>query len=64
MKIITPSFEILGNPDSSAILQNIETFGRVCYKSEEKIAPESANVIKIRRFKGWMRCIHPLIHFC
>lgn len=42
MKIINPSFEILGNPDSSAILQNIETFGRVCYKSEENITPESA----------------------
>lgn len=42
MKIINPSFEILGNPDSSEILRNIETFGRVCYKSEENITPESA----------------------
>lgn len=42
MKIIEPSFEILGNPNSSVILQSIETFGRVCYKSEENITPESA----------------------
>lgn len=42
MRIIKPSFEILGNPNPSAILQNIETFGRVCYKSEENITPESA----------------------
>lgn len=42
MKIIKPSFEILGNPDPSAILQNIEAFGRVCYKSEGSITPDSA----------------------
>ena len=39
MRNIKPSFEILGNPNPSAILQNIETFGRVCYKSEENITP-------------------------
>lgn len=42
MKIINPSFEILGDPDFSAILRNVEIFGRVCYKSEENITPESA----------------------
>lgn len=42
MKIINPSFEILGNPNPSTILQNIEAFGRVCYKSEGNITPESA----------------------
>lgn len=42
MKIIKPSFEILGGPDPSAILRNIEAFGRVCYKSEGNITPESA----------------------
>ena len=42
MRIIKPSFEILGNPNPSAILQNIETFGRVCYKSEGLITGDSA----------------------
>ena len=42
MKIIKPFFEILGNPNPTAILQNIEIFGRVCYKSERNISPDSA----------------------
>jgi thymidylate synthase (FAD) len=42
MKIIKPSFEIVGNPDPSIILHNIEAFGRVCYKSERNISPDSA----------------------
>lgn len=41
MKIIKPSFEILGDPDPTAILQNIEAYGRVCYKSERSISPDS-----------------------
>lgn len=42
MKIIEPSSEILGNPNPDEILRNIEMFGRVCYKSEEKISLNSS----------------------
>jgi thymidylate synthase (FAD) len=42
MKIIKPSFEIVGDPNPTVILQNIEAFGRVCYKSEESISQNSA----------------------
>lgn len=42
MKIIKPYFRILGNPDPDSILRNIESFGRVCYKSEDMIAMDSA----------------------
>ena len=41
MKIIEPSFEILTPLDGEAILKHIELCGRVCYKSEDKITPES-----------------------
>jgi thymidylate synthase (FAD) len=42
MKIIKPSVEIFTPLDGAAILQHIERCGRVCYKSEDKITPESA----------------------
>lgn len=42
MKIVKPSFEIMGNVDASAVLRNIELCGRVCYKSENNITQESA----------------------
>lgn len=42
MKLISPSFELLDEPDGQAILQKLELAGRVCYKSEEKITPDSA----------------------
>lgn len=42
MRIVEPSFEILGAPNPSAILKNIEEFGRVCYKSEDNITLDSA----------------------
>ena len=42
MKIIPPSFELLDRPDGAAILQKLELAGRVCYKSEAKITPDSA----------------------
>lgn len=42
MKIIPPSFELLDKPDGQALLQKLELAGRVCYKSEEKITPDSA----------------------
>ncbi|MCM1232757.1 MAG: FAD-dependent thymidylate synthase [Ruminococcus flavefaciens] len=51
MKIISPSFEILGLVDGRAIIHHIERCGRVCYKSEGKITETSAqtfvgNIIK------------------
>lgn len=42
MKIIKPSFEILGDINPSEILKNIEAYGRVCYKSESLVTDISA----------------------
>lgn len=42
MRIIAPSTEILTPLDRDAILKHIELCGRVCYKSENRITPESA----------------------
>ena len=42
MKIIKPSVEILDKLNPEAILKKLEIAGRVCYKSEDKITPESA----------------------
>ena len=42
MKIIPPSFELLDSLNGAALLQKIELAGRVCYKSEAKITPDSA----------------------
>ncbi len=43
MKVISPGFEILDDYFlSGRILEQIERCGRVCYKSEDKITPESA----------------------
>lgn len=42
MKIISPSFEILNLSDPDDMLKRLETYGRVCYKSESKITADSA----------------------
>jgi thymidylate synthase (FAD) len=42
MKIIKPSFEIIGDVDGMKILKKLERIGRTCYKSEDKITDESA----------------------
>ncbi len=42
MRIVIPSFEIMGNIKAEEILRNIEAFGRVCYKSEGNITEDSA----------------------
>ena len=42
MQIISPSVEILGNPDPRQILRNMEAAGRVCYKSEANIKENTA----------------------
>lgn len=41
MQIVDPSFNIIQLP-SSDVLELIESIGRVCYKSEDKIAPGTA----------------------
>ncbi|GHU80795.1 thymidylate synthase [Clostridia bacterium] len=48
MKTITASFQLLGNVDADSILNNIESFGRICYKSESNITSDSAEAF-IRR---------------
>ncbi|MFP4476504.1 MAG: FAD-dependent thymidylate synthase [Desulfatibacillaceae bacterium] len=42
MRVIRPGHEILLMPDPADILKNIELAGRTCYKSEDKITPDSA----------------------
>lgn len=42
MNIICPSFEIIDNINGEDILKKIESIGRVCYKSEDKITDGSA----------------------
>jgi len=42
MKIIPPSFEIIGDLKGPEVLKNIERAGRTCYKSEDLITPDSA----------------------
>lgn len=42
MKIITPYHEILFMQDGISILNQIEVAGRTCYKSEDKITPDSS----------------------
>ena len=55
MKIIKASTEIISHtPD---LEQVIELGGRTCYKSEDKITPESANgfIERIKNFKHAMK---------
>lgn len=42
MIIINPSIEILTPLDGGAMLERLERAGRTCYKSENKIGPETA----------------------
>ena len=42
MIIVPPSYEILNEMDKGALVERIETCGRICYKSEDKITAESA----------------------
>lgn len=51
MKILSPCFEILTPIDGAKILKHIESVGRTCYKSEDKITDDSCikfvqNIIK------------------
>jgi thymidylate synthase (FAD) len=42
MKIVKPSFIIEDNLNGEILLKKIEKFGRTCYKSDDRITPESA----------------------
>ena len=42
MKIIKPYFIIEDKIDGKQILKNLERYGRTCYKSEDRITPESS----------------------
>lgn len=42
MKIVSPSFEIMQQINMSEILKRLETYGRVCYKSEASMTDGSA----------------------
>lgn len=44
MRVIEPYFEILDDFNGDEMLKNIEKYGRVCYKSEDKITEGSAKV--------------------
>ena len=51
MKIIKPGFEFITPIDGKVIMERLEECGRVCYKSEDKIAEGSAekflaNIVK------------------
>lgn len=43
MKVVNASFEIIDTVRPKEILNNIERFGRVCYKSESNITEDSAS---------------------
>ena len=42
MKIVPPEFEILTPLDPAGVLARLERAGRTCYRSEDRITPESA----------------------
>lgn len=42
IEVIKPSFEIYKHKSGEDILKSIESYGRVCYKSEDKITNDSA----------------------
>lgn len=53
MEIIKPTFEFVDEVDGEKILKKLEYIGRKCYKSEDRITPESARpFIKMLLQKG------------
>lgn len=54
MILTKPSFKIISNPLPEVILPLLEEAGRTCYKSEDKITPESAS----RFIKGIIKSGH------
>lgn len=52
MKIISPSFEIMGDVNPIEILKHLESYGRTCYKSEGQITENSAESFLCRILKS------------
>ncbi|MFO7751979.1 MAG: FAD-dependent thymidylate synthase [Desulfobacteraceae bacterium] len=52
MKVIDPHFEILYMPDGDGIVKHLELAARTCYKSEDKITPDSAETFLARIIKS------------
>lgn len=52
MKIVKPSFVIEDEINGERILQNIERYGRTCYKSEDRITDDSAKKFVARILKS------------
>ena len=51
MNIVKPGFEIMSSNDYQSMIKKVEKVGRVCYKSEDRIADGTAetfikNIIK------------------
>lgn len=57
MKVITAKAYIDQSVDGKQILQTIEKAGRVCYKSEDKITPESAEKFISGIIKSWHEAV-------
>lgn len=47
MRLIKPSFEIMGQLDGMRILSNLESAGRTCYKSEGNTTDDGGSAIKL-----------------
>ncbi len=52
MKIISPCYEFITEPDGAKILETIEKCGRTCYKSEDRITEGSARKFAAMILKG------------
>jgi thymidylate synthase (FAD) len=52
MKVINASFEIVGTIRPNEIMENIENFGRVCYKSESNMTADSTSSFVSRIIKS------------
>lgn len=52
MRIIKPSVEFITPIRGNVILSRIEECGRVCYKSEDKIGPNSKVPVTVITLKG------------
>ena len=52
MRVIKPSYEIETPLNGIEILKHLEKTGRTCYKSEDKITPDSAKSFAERMIKS------------
>jgi len=52
MNIISPSYQILYFPQANEVLKRIESAGRTCYKSEERITSGSAKAFVTKIIKS------------